>query len=201
MDDPQKSWQMPQGGIDRLENPMRAALRELHEETGMTSCRIVASVRCCCLPAYRLPVSGRVCAFLCTSSGNKNRCCLGSSLLLLPLLVLQIDHWLEYTWPTRVRAEHQAGSWLRYRGQTQKWYLIEYEGDDDSEIDLGGAAVAAEFSEYAWTPLSQLPEEVVEFKRDVYRQVARHFGPEIQRRCAAAAAKATAPPSLAHTRA
>lgn len=39
------SCSAPQGGIDPLENPMRAALRELHEETAITSVRIVASVR------------------------------------------------------------------------------------------------------------------------------------------------------------
>jgi putative (di)nucleoside polyphosphate hydrolase len=30
-------WQMPQGGIDEGEDPYRAALRELYEETGITS--------------------------------------------------------------------------------------------------------------------------------------------------------------------
>ena len=29
------AWQMPQGGIDDGENPKQAALRELHEETGV----------------------------------------------------------------------------------------------------------------------------------------------------------------------
>jgi putative (di)nucleoside polyphosphate hydrolase len=35
-------WQMPQGGIDASEDPAKAALRELHEETGMRSVEIVA---------------------------------------------------------------------------------------------------------------------------------------------------------------
>jgi putative (di)nucleoside polyphosphate hydrolase len=30
-------WQMPQGGIDKGEDPEKAAYRELHEETGMTT--------------------------------------------------------------------------------------------------------------------------------------------------------------------
>ncbi|MDR1828170.1 MAG: RNA pyrophosphohydrolase [Methylobacteriaceae bacterium] len=30
-------WQMPQGGIDKGEDPLHAALRELYEETGMRS--------------------------------------------------------------------------------------------------------------------------------------------------------------------
>ncbi|MGA7326431.1 MAG: RNA pyrophosphohydrolase [Rhodomicrobium sp.] len=38
----QKRWQMPQGGIDDGEEPKRAALRELHEETGVSSVKILA---------------------------------------------------------------------------------------------------------------------------------------------------------------
>jgi putative (di)nucleoside polyphosphate hydrolase len=35
-------WQMPQGGIDKGEDPLKAALRELWEETGMTSVSLLA---------------------------------------------------------------------------------------------------------------------------------------------------------------
>ncbi len=38
-------WQMPQGGIDDSEDPARAALRELAEETGMRSVEIIAESR------------------------------------------------------------------------------------------------------------------------------------------------------------
>ncbi len=38
-------WQMPQGGIDPGETPRAAALRELVEETGVTSARIIAESR------------------------------------------------------------------------------------------------------------------------------------------------------------
>lgn len=34
---PQRWWQMPQGGIDEGEDPYRAALRELYEETNVRS--------------------------------------------------------------------------------------------------------------------------------------------------------------------
>jgi putative (di)nucleoside polyphosphate hydrolase len=46
-------WQMPQGGLDEGEDPEAGALRELYEETGMRSVRLVAE-----LPgwhAYDLP--------------------------------------------------------------------------------------------------------------------------------------------------
>jgi putative (di)nucleoside polyphosphate hydrolase len=36
------SWQMPQGGLDRGENPYHAALRELAEETAVTSTKLLA---------------------------------------------------------------------------------------------------------------------------------------------------------------
>lgn len=35
-------WQMPQGGIDAGEDPAAAALRELKEETGVTSAEVIA---------------------------------------------------------------------------------------------------------------------------------------------------------------
>lgn len=35
------AWQMPQGGIDAGEDPAEAALRELEEETGTSSARII----------------------------------------------------------------------------------------------------------------------------------------------------------------
>lgn len=36
------AWQMPQGGLDKGEDPAAAALRELHEETGVTKAALIA---------------------------------------------------------------------------------------------------------------------------------------------------------------
>ena len=42
IDNPADAWQMPQGGIDKDEDPRQAALRELGEEIGTANAEIVA---------------------------------------------------------------------------------------------------------------------------------------------------------------
>lgn len=134
MDDSMKTWQMPQGGIDAMENPLVAAKRELMEETGITNVRVVSS----------------------------------------------IDHWLDYEFPTKVKVKDSSGEmcWHRYKGQTQKWLLLEFMGCDE-DIDLSCHGVP-EFVEWQWMRLEELPRSVVHFKREVYEHVARHFAPRIQ---------------------
>ena len=41
IDNPANSWQMPQGGIDQNENFLDAAKRELEEETGIKSVKLI----------------------------------------------------------------------------------------------------------------------------------------------------------------
>ena len=41
IDNPQNSWQMPQGGVDQNENFLQAAKRELEEETGIKSVKLI----------------------------------------------------------------------------------------------------------------------------------------------------------------
>jgi putative (di)nucleoside polyphosphate hydrolase len=63
VDDPGRSWQMPQGGIDAGEAPLQAALRELAEETSVVSVEPLAE-----LPVwltYEFPTHVR-----CTFSGE-----------------------------------------------------------------------------------------------------------------------------------
>ena len=41
IDNPGNSWQMPQGGVDKNENFFQAAKRELEEETGIKSVKLI----------------------------------------------------------------------------------------------------------------------------------------------------------------
>jgi putative (di)nucleoside polyphosphate hydrolase len=93
-------------------------------------------------------------------------------------IVSTLDPWLTYEWATKVKCD-VTGQVIRYRGQTQKWMLLHFTGSDD-EIDITCHGVP-EFSEYRWMKLEDLPHSVVDFKKEVYTSVARHFVPQIRR--------------------
>src|SRR5215813_11823811 len=86
IDMPSEAWQMPQGGIDKGEDPRRAALRELAEEIGTDRAEIVA----------------------------------------------ESPDWRPYDLPTELMGMLWGG---RYRGQTQKWFLLRFTGKDN-DIDI-----------------------------------------------------------------
>lgn len=92
-------------------------------------------------------------------------------------LVAQAPDWLSYDLP-----EAALGRWRgRYRGQTQRWFLLRLTGDE-REIDIhtpDGGAHAAEFDQWRWESLSALPALVVAFKRPVYEKVVEAFAPYI----------------------
>ena len=90
-------------------------------------------------------------------------------------LLEQGPEWLAYDLPEAARGRF-AG---RYRGQTQRWFLFRFEGEE-SEIDIhrpGGGVHAAEFADWRWERWEALPDLVVPFKREVYVQVAAWFAP------------------------
>lgn len=81
--------------------------------------------------------------------------------------------WVTYDLP----AELVGNAWKgRYRGQRVKWIAFRFEGDE-SEIDVlnPGHGHRAEFSEWRWERLAELPALVAPFKRDSYEAVARAF--------------------------
>ena len=113
------AWQMPQGGIDRGESVIDAAVRELFEETGIKNVR--------------------------------------------PLGV--DDEWRTYTLPREISRSAWGGEFL---GQAQVWTAFRFTGDD-SEINIKTAH--AEFARWKWTDPDNLIREIIDFKRDIYRDV------------------------------
>lgn len=124
-------WQMPQGGIDKGEEPRAAALRELEEETGVQSVEVVAE-----------------------SAG-----------------------WLSYDLPDQLVGVALKG---KYRGQTQKWFVMRFSGDD-SEVKIEARnGHKQEFDAWRWAPIEELPGLIVPFKRGIYDALVAEFAPMIR---------------------
>ncbi len=128
VDTREKAWQMPQGGIDKGEDEHRAALRELFEETGVSSVETIA----------------------------------------------ESTRWYTYDFPANVNFVSEKKK--KFAGQTQKWFLFQFTGDE-SEIQIDRPD--AEFNAWKWVPAEQVVDLIVDFKRDVYRQVVDEFMPFI----------------------
>jgi len=90
-------------------------------------------------------------------------------------LITPAEDWLTYDFPEGM-VNKRLGK--KYRGQRQMWYAMLFTGDK-SEIDIsapGGGSYKPEFSQWRWEKLANLPDLVVPFKRDVYRQLVLWFG-------------------------
>lgn len=79
--------------------------------------------------------------------------------------------WHVYDLPAELIGKTWGG---RYRGQKQKWFAVRFTGTD-RDIDLQ-ATGHAEFSDWKWVTLKQLPTLIVPFKRKVYQGVISEFG-------------------------
>ncbi|MEM1020590.1 MAG: RNA pyrophosphohydrolase [Pseudomonadota bacterium] len=79
--------------------------------------------------------------------------------------------WLAYDLPDELQGKVWGG---RYRGQIQKWYLMRFTGDE-SDININTAD--PEFRSWRWTEPANLVDLAVPFKRGIYAELIRRFGP------------------------
>ena len=86
-----------------------------------------------------------------------------------------------------VQILHQTKDWLYYRlpenfirqhsdplciGQKQKWFLMRFRGSN-KQVNIETSH--PEFADWKWVVVSELEENIVEFKKAVYRQVIKEF--------------------------
>jgi putative (di)nucleoside polyphosphate hydrolase len=88
-------------------------------------------------------------------------------------LLAEASDWFAYDLPEEIAKEAWKG---RYIGQTQKWFALRFTGDD-SEINIltpaGGHK--AEFDQWKWVAMADLPAMIIPFKRPVYERVVQEF--------------------------
>ena len=78
-------------------------------------------------------------------------------------LVQTTNQWLYYEFPKTLK--------MNYRGQKQIWFLLELLADD-GHINL---TIANEFDQWCWVDWWYPLQDIVAFKREIYKQVLEHF--------------------------
>ena len=88
-------------------------------------------------------------------------------------IIAESRHWHAYDLPPGLLGRVWGG---KYRGQTQRWFAIRFEGPD-SEIDIYPRDHDPEFDAWRWAPIDDVLALIVPFKRDVYTKVMAEFRP------------------------
>ena len=80
------------------------------------------------------------------------------------------NQWINYNIPSETLKTLPWGH--KYIGQTQKWFAFQFTG---KESDINVRTVNPEFSEWKWTKINLIVDEIVPFKRDVYTKILKEF--------------------------
>lgn len=84
-------------------------------------------------------------------------------------LIQESRGWISYDFPEELHKILWGG---RFYGQTQKWFLVEFLGED-SEININTRH--PEFCAWQWVDASELPNLIVSFKRKLYITLLEEF--------------------------
>ena len=80
-------------------------------------------------------------------------------------ILKELEGFFEYELPKNLIGIIWKG---RFRGQRQKWFIAEYLGED-SEINLN--TKNPEFIEWKWISPDELPNVIVDFKKNMYKKL------------------------------
>ena len=85
-------------------------------------------------------------------------------------LIKVSKQWINYDIPFETLKTLPWGE--QYVGQTQKWFAFQFTGEN-SDIDVG--TENPEFSEWKWTNIDSIVDNIVPFKRSVYAKILEEF--------------------------
>ena len=85
-------------------------------------------------------------------------------------LIKMSSQWVNYEIPQDTLDKLPWGK--KYVGQTQKWFVFRFTGQE-SDINVG--TENPEFSEWKWATFSSLADNIVPFKRSVYKKILEEF--------------------------
>lgn len=87
-------------------------------------------------------------------------------------IIAEHPDWLTYDFPPELQRMRMA---QKYRGQRQRWFALRFTGvDSDIRLD---ADPHPEFDAWRWARIEELPGLAVSFKRGIYEELVREFGP------------------------
>ena len=89
-------------------------------------------------------------------------------------LIATAPEELTYDLPEDLVGRVWKGKW---RGQRQRWFLFRFLGED-AHINI--ATAEPEFRAWRWAEPAELPDIIVPFKRELYRQLLDIFAGELE---------------------
>jgi putative (di)nucleoside polyphosphate hydrolase len=84
-------------------------------------------------------------------------------------ILAESKNWYSYRIPEFLIPRLWDG---QYCGQKQKWFLIEFTGEDS---DINIKTDHPEFSEWQWVDFPELLSDIIPFKVKLYKQVIKEF--------------------------
>lgn len=89
-------------------------------------------------------------------------------------IIAESANWHTYDLPDHLISKIWGG---KYRGQRQKWFLMRFEGKDS---DINIETEHPEFLEWKWSDAASLPDVIVPFKRQLYKDLVEEFSPKLR---------------------
>ena len=88
-------------------------------------------------------------------------------------IIAESSDWYVYDLPEELSLQIWGG---KFRGQRQKWFCLRFNGTDS---DINIETSHPEFCQWQWVEMNNLPDLIVPFKRELYRNLVIEFSQHI----------------------